>query len=126
MLDAGYLSPLGDAEGTHLPLRRLARLCSRLGGHGQRATAPTPSTGDAPRRLAAHCDAAWYGSWAAVWRSLRGWLPTLRERSLVLGGAQLESSAPAWLLPSAGCPPPWTPCVTTRTSTCFPPASTCL
>jgi hypothetical protein len=31
---------LGDAEGTHLPVRRLARLCSRLGGHGQRATAP--------------------------------------------------------------------------------------
>ena len=30
MLDAGYLSPLGGAEGTHLPLRRLARLCSRL------------------------------------------------------------------------------------------------
>ena len=27
---------------------------------------------------------------AAVWRSLRGWLPTLRERSLVLGDAQLE------------------------------------
>ena len=89
MLDAGYLRPLGDAEETHLPLRRLARLCTRLGGHGQRATAPAPSAGDAPR-LAAHCDAAWYGSWAAVWRSLRGWLPTLRERSLVLGDAQLE------------------------------------
>ena len=89
MLDAGYLSPLGDAEETHLPLRRLTRLCTRLGGHGQRATAPAPSAGDAPRP-AAHCDAAWYGSWAAVWRSLRGWLPTLRERSLVLGDAQLE------------------------------------
>ena len=73
-----------------LPARRLARLCGRLGGHGQRATAPTPPADGAPRRLAAHCDAAWYGSWAAVWRSLRGWLPTLRERSLVLGGAQLE------------------------------------
>ena len=32
------------------------------------------------------------GSWGAVWRSLRGWLPTLRERSLTAlgGGAQLE------------------------------------
>ena len=32
-----------------------------------------------------------FTTWAAVWRSLRGWLPTLRgERSLVLGGAHLE------------------------------------
>ena len=72
MLEAGYLSPLGDAEETHLPLHRLTRLCTRLGGHGQRATAPAPSAADAPRRLAEHCDAAWYGSWAAIWRSLRG------------------------------------------------------
>ena len=34
MLEAGYLSPLGDAEETHLPLHRLTRLCTRLGGHG--------------------------------------------------------------------------------------------
>ena len=91
MLD-GYLRPLGDAEGTHLPVRRLARLCGRLGGHGQRATAPAPSADGGPRRLAAHCDAAWYGSWGAVWRSLRGWLPTLRSASLASSGegAQLE------------------------------------
>ena len=91
MLD-GYLRPLGDAEGTHLPVRRLAQLCSRLGGHGQRATAPAPSADGGPRRLAAHCDAAWYGSWGAVWRSLRGWLPTLRSASLASSGegAQLE------------------------------------
>ena len=33
-----------------------------------------------------------YGSWGAVWRSLRGWLPTLRGASLVGSGegAQLE------------------------------------
>ena len=33
-----------------------------------------------------------YGSWGAVWRSLRGWLPTLRSASLASSGegAQLE------------------------------------
>ena len=88
----GYLRPLGGAEGLHLPIRRLARLCSRLGGHGQRATAPEPSSVDEPRLSAAHCDSAWYGSWGSVWRRLRGWLPTLRGVSLAQSsdGAQLE------------------------------------
>ena len=88
----GYLRPLGGAEGLHLPIRRLARLCSRLGGHGQRATAPEPSADDEPRLSAAHCDSAWYGSWGSIWRRLRGWLPTLRGVSLAQSGdgAQLE------------------------------------
>ena len=81
--------------GTHLPIRFLARLCSRLGGHGQRATAPDPTALAQPRLSAAHCDSAWYGSWGSIWRPLRGWLPTLRGVSLAHtgDGAQLEFRA---------------------------------
>ena len=91
----GYLRPLGGAVGTHLPIRFLARLCSRLGGHGQRATAPDPTALAQPRLLAAHCDSAWFGSWGSIWRPLRGWLPTLRGVSLAHtgDGAQLEFRA---------------------------------
>jgi hypothetical protein len=91
----GYLRPLGGAVGTHLPIRFLARLCSRLGGHGQRATAPDPTALAQPRLSAAHCDSAWYGSWGSIWRPLRGWLPTLRGVSLAHtgDGAQLEFRA---------------------------------
>ena len=81
--------------GTHLPIRLLARLCSRLGGHGQRATAPDPTALAQPRLSAAHCDSAWYGSCGSIWRPLRGWLPTLRGVSLAHtgDGAQLEFRA---------------------------------
>ena len=91
----GYLRPLGGAVGMHLPIRLLARLCSRLGGHGQRATAPDPTALAQPRLSAAHCDSAWYGSWGSIWRPLRGWLPTLRGVSLAHtgDGAQLEFRA---------------------------------
>ena len=137
MLDS-YLRPLGDAEGTHLPVRRFARLCSRLArlcsrlgwawaaGH----CPPAPSADGGPRRLAEHCDAAWYGSWGAVWRLLRGWLPTLRGASLAGSGegAQLEflSSLALAFDPSTVCPPPWTPFAPTRTSPCFLLTTTCM
>ena len=75
--------------------RAIARLCSRLGGHGQRATAPDPTALAQPRLSAAHCDSAWFGSWGSIWRPLRGWLPTLRGVSLAHtgDGAQLEFRA---------------------------------
>ena len=87
-----YLRPLGATEELHLPIRRLAQLCGRLGGHGQRPTAPPPAVPGEPRLSAAHSDAAWYGSWGAIWRPLRGWIPTLAHISLAHtgDGAQLE------------------------------------
>ena len=88
LVDA-YLRPLDLPSGTpatpHLDARLLVSLETRGGGHGL-----TPSASDFPDMASRH-DAAYYGSWARVWYSLRRWIPPL-ARAPSIGSV---SAAPA-------------------------------
>ena len=79
---------------THLDAYRLVQLPGRFGGHGIHAVGTPAST-------VSYHDAAWYGSWAAVWHYMRAWLPPLRGRQLarvgpVAGFPYQRSLAVAW------------------------------
>ena len=60
----------------------VAQLPGRFGGHGIMGF-----DADDPGSASYH-DAAWYGSWAAVWHYIRRWVPPLHGRQL----AQLGST----------------------------------
>ena len=65
--------------------RALCQLPGRFGGHGVMPYGPGAAPGAAGPEASYH-DAAWYGSWLAVWHYMRAWIPHLHGRQLAHTG----------------------------------------
>ena len=82
------------AAATDIDPYRLSQLAGRFGGHG------ITGVGSMEDEVSFH-DAAWYGSWAAVWHYIRAWVPALHGRQLAhtgrgTGFAYQQSVGAAW------------------------------
>ena len=73
----GVLTP--DSPHPHIDPVALSQLPGRFGGHGSMPHVAEPGE-------ASYHDAAFYGSFAAVWHYMRTWIPALRGRQLAHRG----------------------------------------